>query len=96
MLRRFRGELFQGLPKHPVERWEWVNDVGERFQRRAQLDRQHELADYLPRARRDQGRAYQHAARAIGDQFESASVKRLIPLGGRACAWVSNGGAPRS
>ena len=40
-----------------------------------QLDRQHELAHDLARARRDQGRAYQHAALAVGDQLERAPVK---------------------
>jgi len=41
-----RGELVQAVPKHLVEAWEWVDDVGERLQRSAQLDRQHELVQW--------------------------------------------------
>ena len=52
-----------------------MNDVGERLQRSAQLDRQHELADDLAGARRDQRRADQHPALAVGDQLERAAVK---------------------
>src|ERR1700730_15247811 len=65
--RDFRGELLQGLPKHPVERRKGMDDMGERLQERAQLDREHELADDLAGARCDQRRADQHPALTVGD-----------------------------
>jgi hypothetical protein len=40
----FRRELFDCCAKHPVEGWERMNDVGERVERRPQLDGEHELA----------------------------------------------------
>jgi hypothetical protein len=49
--RDLRGELAQGLSKHPVERRKGVDDIGESFQRRSQLDREYELADDLACAR---------------------------------------------
>jgi hypothetical protein len=51
---RFRGELFEACAKHPVESWERMNDVGERLQRRPQLDSEHELSHDLARARSDE------------------------------------------
>jgi hypothetical protein len=47
--RNLRGELAEAFPKYPVEGWEWMDDVGERPQRSAEFDRQHELAHDLAR-----------------------------------------------
>src|SRR3954453_13397912 len=53
--RRFRGEFVKASAEYAVERWKWVDDVGERLQRNAQLDREHELAHDLARTRSDHG-----------------------------------------
>ena len=45
------------------------------LQRSTELDRQHQLAEDLARSRRDERRADQHAALAIGDQLDRAPVK---------------------
>jgi hypothetical protein len=37
--RRLGGEFLQASPEYAVEGWKWVDDVGERLQRNAQLDR---------------------------------------------------------
>ena len=63
---RFRGELFDRCAKHPVEGWERMNDVGERFQRRRHLDRAHELdhdlaIDSVPRDHQRRRRATKNA-----------------------------------
>src|SRR6476660_5316899 len=68
--RDFRGELVQGLSKHPVERRKGMDDIGERLQRRPQLDGEHELADNLACAWCDQRCADQHPALTVGDQLE--------------------------
>src|SRR4051794_39340157 len=73
--RRLLGELRQAFAEHPIEGGERVNDVGERLQRRGQLDRQHELAQNLAGARRHERCADQHAALAVANQFERAAVK---------------------
>ena len=73
--RHLRCEFLQAFPKHPIKGWKRVDDVGERLQRRAQLDRQHELAQDLARTRSDQRRADQHPALAVADQLQRAAVK---------------------
>ena len=55
-----------------------MNDVGERLQRRPQLDREHELAHDLAGARSDQRRADEHAALAVGDQLHRAAVEVVM------------------
>lgn len=52
-----------------------MHDVGERLQRRPQLDREHKLAHDLAGTRRDQCRADEHAATAVGYQLHRAPVK---------------------
>src|SRR6476619_7224942 len=47
--RYLRSEFPQALSKHPVEGWKWMDDVGERLQRSAHLDRKHELAEDFAR-----------------------------------------------
>src|ERR671913_1776642 len=80
---RFRGELFEARAQNPVEGWEWMNDVGERVQRRAQLDREHELAHDLARTWSDQRGADEHAVFAVADELQSAAVKVVnVPSGG--------------
>src|SRR5262245_45517865 len=64
------GELVETAPEHSVESGERMNDVGERLQWRTELDGQYELTDDLTRPRRDQRRADEHLARAVGDQFD--------------------------
>src|SRR5207248_4242526 len=83
-----RSELAQAFPEHPIEGREWMDDVGERLQRSAQLDRQYELAQDLAGTRSDQGRADQDSALAIADQLERAAVKVMdVPSRGlsRVC-----------
>src|SRR5687767_9537896 len=55
-------ELVQAFAKHPVERREGMDHVGENLQRRSQLDGEYELTDDFACARRDHGRADQDAA----------------------------------
>src|SRR4051812_24383286 len=62
--RHFRRQLAETLPKYAVEGWERMDDVGERRQRRGQLDREHELAQDFAGTRRDQSRAHEHATLA--------------------------------
>src|SRR4029453_1071484 len=71
----FHCEVLENLSKDAVECRERVNHIGQHLQWSGQLDRQHELAEDLPRTRRDQGRADQDAALAIADQFDCASVE---------------------
>src|SRR5215203_3959832 len=73
--RRLRGEFARASAEYAVEGWKGVDDVGERLQWDAQLDREHELADDLARTRTDQHRAYQHAARTVANQFECPLVE---------------------
>jgi hypothetical protein len=73
--RDVRRELVQAFPKHPVERRERMDDIGENLQRRPQLDGEHELADDLACAGCDHCRADQHPALTIGDELERATVK---------------------
>src|SRR5262245_48379216 len=75
MQRHLRSEFLQARAKHTIKGWKWVDDVGERFERRTQLDRQHELAKDLTRSRRDKRCADQHSASPICDELECASVK---------------------
>src|SRR5829696_2242563 len=70
LLPRLRGEFVQAFSEYAVEGWKRVDDVGERLQRNAQLDREHELAHDLARARSDQHRADQHPVLAVADEFE--------------------------
>ena len=72
---RLRGEFVQAVAWHAVEAWKWVDDVGGRLQRNAQLDREHDLARDLARARSDQHRADQHPVLAVADEFECALVE---------------------
>src|SRR5215471_2808948 len=72
---RFRGEFLEDLSQDAVERRKRVDHVGQQFQGRRQLDGQDELAKNLARSRRDQGGANQHAALAIADQFDRASME---------------------
>src|SRR5688572_8898950 len=71
----FCRELIQALAKHPVERREGMDHIGENLQRRSQLDCKHELTDDFACARRDHGRADQDAALTVGDQLERASME---------------------
>ena len=89
-VRDLRGELVQAFPEHPVEGWERVDDVGERLQRSAQLDRQHELAHDLARTRSDQRRADQHPALAVADQLERAAVK-VVDVAARGLGRIGGG-----
>src|SRR5215211_1576289 len=73
--RRLRGEFAQASAEYAVEGWKWVDDVGERLQRNAQLDREHQLAHDLARTGSDQHRADQHPALAVADEFERAPVE---------------------
>src|SRR5438045_2347246 len=57
-----RGKVGEAFAKHAIERRERMDDVGERRERYARLDGQHELADDFAGARRHQRRADQHAA----------------------------------
>src|SRR5262249_33768971 len=72
---RFRGEFGEACSKHAIEGGGSVDGVGERLHRRAELDREHELAQDLARTRRDQCRADQRPALAVADQLERAAVK---------------------
>src|SRR5262245_20228135 len=74
-----RHELAQTLSEDSVECRERVDDIGKRLQWRAQLDRQHQLADYLASTRSDQGRTDQHSARSVAYQLERASMKVVYP-----------------
>ena len=67
-----------------------MNDVGERLQRDALLDREHELADDLARTRGDQGGADQHAAFAVGDQLERAAVE-VVDVASRGLGRIGAG-----
>jgi hypothetical protein len=49
-----------------------MDDIGQRVQRRSELDRQHQLAEDLARSRRDERCADQDAAVAIGNELECA------------------------
>src|SRR5918998_1429723 len=69
------GEFLQASSEYAVERWKWMDDVGEHPQRNAQLDREHELAHDLARTWSNQQRADQHPALAVADQFERAAVE---------------------
>src|SRR5690348_1109476 len=68
--RHLPGQCLQGFAEHPVEGRERMDDVDQRRQRNAQLDREHQLADDLAGTRGDEGRADQHAALAIADEFQ--------------------------
>src|SRR4030095_6506516 len=74
-LARPGGELLEDLAKHAIERGKRVDDVGEQRQRGGELDRQHELAEDLAGARRDQRRADERAAPAIADELDRAAMK---------------------
>ena len=67
-----------------------MDDVGESLQRRPQLDREHELADDLPCTRCDQRRANQHAALAVRDQLERASME-IVDVAARGLCRVGAG-----
>src|SRR5262245_30589888 len=86
-----RGELLQALSKHAIEGWERVDDIGERFQRSTELDRQHELAQDLTRTGSHQGRADQHTALAVGDQLQRATVK-VMDVAARGLCRIGAGG----
>src|SRR5262245_18399038 len=77
-----RGELLQALSKHAIEGWERVDDIGDRFQRSTELDRQHEFAQDRTRTGSHPGRADQHAALTVGDHLERATVK-LVDVAAR-------------
>ena len=86
----FAASSLQAFAQHPVEGRERVDDVGERVQRRAQLDREHEFAQDLAGTRRDQRRADQHAALAVGDQLERAAVK-VMDVAARGLGRIGGG-----
>src|SRR5262245_2478951 len=69
------GEFLEGLSKDAVERGKRVDHVGQHLQWSPELNRQHELAEDLACPRCDQRRADQHAALAVADQFERASME---------------------
>src|SRR5258708_17099066 len=65
----------EGGAEDAVERRERVDHVGQVAQRSPQLHRQNQLAQDLPRARRDKGRPHHHAPRPIGHQLQRPAVK---------------------
>src|SRR6476659_8507467 len=81
--RDFRGELVQAFAKYAVERGKRMDDVGERLQGRPQLDREHELANDLAGARRDQRGTDEHSALSVRDQLERSAVKVMDVAPGR-------------
>src|SRR5262245_17120638 len=87
-----RGELLQTLSKHAIEGWERVDDIGERFQRSTELDRQHELAQNLSRTGSHQRRADQHAALTVGDQLDRATMKIMDVAARGFCRIGASGG----
>src|SRR4029078_12597803 len=82
-----RGELFEGCAKDAVEGRERMDHVGERVQRGAQLDREHELSHDLACTGRDHCRPAQYPARAIGDQLDRAPMK-VVDVAPRGFGWI--------
>src|SRR5262245_52400069 len=83
--RDLHRELVQALAQHPVKRRKWMNDIGERRQRRSQLDCEHELAEDLACTWCDHRRADQHPAFSVSDQLERATVKIVDVAARRLC-----------
>src|SRR5918993_5040796 len=73
--RRFVCECLQTCAQHAVERGKRVEDVRKGLQRRPYLYGEHQLANDLACTRGDEGGADQHAAVAVADEFERATVK---------------------
>ena len=80
----------RGCAQYTVECRERVDDVGERRQWSAQLDRQYQLTQNFARTRGHQRRANQHTACAIADQFDRAAVK-VVDVASRRLARMIGG-----
>src|SRR4051812_22484972 len=68
--RDLASELAEARSKHSVERREWVDEVGECLQRRAQFDGEHQLSQDLARSRAHERRANQDTTLPVGDELD--------------------------
>ena len=88
MWRNSRRELREAFAKHPIERGERMDDVGECLQRSARSDCQHELPDDFAGTRSDERCADQCAAVAIADELQYAPVE-VVDIASRALGRIA-------